>query len=75
MAGMIMKFTQKTKYNMDQFRYDTLMGKLDKIITTLDELIKAVKESNGNATTKITVVGNKSPQNIKGLKSDEDFEL
>ena len=61
---------------MDQYNFERMMSKLDKIITALDEIIKAVKESNnGQTQTKITVVGNKSPQNIKGLKSDEDFEL
>lgn len=60
---------------MQEERFERLMSKLDKISEMLDEIIKAVKESNGNNTTKITVLGNKSPQNVKGLKSDEDFEL
>jgi len=61
---------------MEDYKFNKLMDKLDRIITSLDEILKAVKENNQNSqTTKITVVGNKSPQNIKGLKSDEDFEL
>ena len=61
---------------MMDYKFDKMMSKLDHIITSLDEILKAVKENNQNSqTTKITVVGNKSPQNIKGLKSDENFEL
>ncbi len=48
--------------------------KLDMVLKVLEEIKEILKEQN-QPQTKITVVGNKTNPNTKGLKSDEDFTL
>ena len=48
--------------------------KLDAILMVLKQ-IKELLENQNQPQTKITVVGNKTNPNTKGLKSDEDFTL
>lgn len=48
--------------------------KVDMVLKVLEEIKEILKEQN-QPQTKITVIGNKTNSNTKGLKSDEDFTL
>jgi hypothetical protein len=52
---------------MDNTQFQTLMEMLNEI--------KELLQQNQQPQTKITVVGNKTQTNTKGLKNDEDFTL
>jgi hypothetical protein len=49
-------------------------AQFEEIMKVLKE-IKEILQQNQQPQTKITVVGNKTQSNTKGLKNDEDFTL